>query len=142
MSATPREERQRGQVMAFVVVIVMALLLFAGLVFDGGQTLAAKRRAINEAEAAARAGAQAVATTSYRTTGRLTLDPARARAAARAYLTQTGDSGNVQVTGNRVVVTVDVTQQMQLLRVVGFGSMRLRGRGVAVAVHGVEGAEP
>lgn len=142
MSTLAREERQRGQVVAFVVVIVMALLLFVGLVFDGGLILAAKRRAINEAEAAARTGAQAVAITSYRTTGRLTLDSVRARAAARAYLAETGDSGDVQVASDRVVVTVNVTQQMQLLRLVGIGNLRLQGRGVAVAVHGVEGAEP
>jgi hypothetical protein len=142
MSRISRTDGQRGQVMAFVVVMVAALLLFAALVFDGGLIIAAKRRAINEAEAAARAGAQAVATTSYRVTGRLTLDPPRAQAAARAYLAQIGDSGEVQVAGNRVVVTVNVTQQMQLLGLVGIRSVRLQGRGVAVAVHGVEGAEP
>jgi hypothetical protein len=84
MSTISRNER--GQVMAFVVVIVMALLLFVALVFDGGLILAAKRRAINQAEAAARAGAQAIATNTYRTTGRLTLDPVQARAAARAMV--------------------------------------------------------
>jgi Flp pilus assembly protein TadG len=139
MSTISRNER--GQVMAFVVVIVMALLLFVGLVFDGGLILAAKRRAINEAEAAARAGAQAIATNTYRTTGRLTLDPVRARAAARAYLAQTADTGNVLVVGDRVVVTVTLSQRMQLLRLVGIRSVRLQGRGAAVAVHGVEGAE-
>jgi Flp pilus assembly protein TadG len=139
MSTVSRNER--GQVMAFVVVIVMALLLFVGLVFDGGLILAAKRRAINEAEAAARAGAQAIATNTYRTTGRLTLDPVQARAAARAYLAQTADSGNILVAGNRVVVTVNLTQRMQLLRIVGIRDVQLHGRGVAVAVHGVERAE-
>ncbi len=131
MSTISRNER--GQVMAFVVVIVMALLLFVGL--------AAKRRAINEAEAAARAGAQAIATNTYRTTGHLTLDPFQARAAARAYLAQTADAGTVLVVGDRVVVTVNLTQRMQLLRLVGIRSVRLQGRGAAVVVHGVEKAE-
>lgn len=134
-------DNERGQVMAFVVVMVVAMLLFAGLVFDGGLVLAAKRRAINEAEAAARAGAQAIATNTYRTTGRLILDPARARTAASAYLAQTGDSGNVQVAGNRVVVTVNFTQRMQLLSMVGITDVQIHGRGAAVAVHGVERAE-
>ena len=43
---------ERGQVTAFVVIFMAVLVLFAGLVIDGGYTLAAKRRAMNEAQAA------------------------------------------------------------------------------------------
>jgi len=39
---------ERGQVTAFVVVITMALILCAGLVIDGGLTLAAKVQATDE----------------------------------------------------------------------------------------------
>ena len=51
---------------AFVVTLAAALILLAGLVLDGGLVLAAKRRAINEAEAAARAGAQQIGRASCR----------------------------------------------------------------------------
>ena len=138
-SPSPREE---GQVTAFVVVMVAALLLCVGLVLDGGLLLAAKRRASNEAEQAARAGAQAVATDAYRASGVLRLDPARARFAARAYLAAAGHHGTVRVAGDRVAVTVEVTQPMQLLGLAGIGSMTVTGRGAARAARGVEGAVP
>ncbi len=133
---------EQGQVTAFVVTFVAALILMAGLVLDGGLILAAKRRAINEAEAAARAGAQQVATSTYRSSGRFVLDPARARAAAVAYLAATGDRGTVRVSGDQVVVTVQITQPMQILGVAGIGSQTVTGRGVARAERGVQRAQP
>ncbi len=138
----PPARAERGQVTAFVVIITLALLLFAGLVLDGGLTLAAKRRAINEAEAAARAGAQAIAIPTFRSSGRLTLDPARARAAARAYLAAAGHPGRIQVAGDRVTVTVTLTQHTQILRLAGLGQLTVTGRGTAVAAHGTGRAEP
>lgn len=142
MSTAGAWRREDGQVMAFVVLMFLALLLFAGLVIDGGLALAAKRRAINEAEAAARAGAQEVATTTFRISGRVVLDPARAHAAALAYLRQTGDPGEAHVTADRVIVIVHVTQPLPLLSLAGLGTLRLDGHGVAVPEHGVQGAEP
>jgi len=132
----------RGQVTAFVVVMAAALLLCVGLVLDGGLLLAAKRRASNEAEQAARAGAQAINTDAYRATGVLRLDPVRAGAAARAYLAAAGHQGTVRVAADRVGVTVQITQPMQLLGLAGIGSMTVTGRGAARAARGVEGAVP
>jgi hypothetical protein len=133
---------ESGQVTAFVVVMVAALLLCLGLVADGGLVLAAKRRASNEAEQAARAGAQAVATDAYRATGVLRLDPARAQAAARAYLTATAHHGTVRVAGDRVAVTIQITQPMQLLGLGGIASLTVTGHGVARAARGLEEATP
>ena len=138
--ATPA--RERGQVTAFVVTLAAALILMAGLVLDGGLVLAAKRRAINEAEAAARAGAQQVAVGVYRSTGRFVLDPTAARAAALAYLASTGHPGTVSIAADRVTVTVRITQPMQILGVAGVGPATVTGRGVARAERGVRRAEP
>ena len=55
-----------------------ALVLMIGLVLDGGLTLAARERALGEAQEAARAGAQAVNLATYRQDGDLVLDPAQA----------------------------------------------------------------
>jgi hypothetical protein len=44
-----RFDREDGTVTAFVVIFTAALFLFAGLVIDGGLTLAARVEAINEA---------------------------------------------------------------------------------------------
>jgi hypothetical protein len=125
-----------------VVTIFLALLLFAGLVIDGGLTLAAKRRAINEAEAAARAGAQAIAIPTFRTSGKVTLDPVGARAAAHAYLAAAGHTGTFRVTGDHVTVTVQITQHLQILGLAGLGHLTVTGQGTAVPEHGVGQAEP
>ena len=47
---------ERGQVTAFVVAVVLALFVMGGLVIDGGYALATRRRAVDEANEAARRG--------------------------------------------------------------------------------------
>ena len=128
-----------GTVTAFVVIFVLALLLLAGLVVDGGLTLAAKVQAIDEAQAAARAGAQAIDLPTFRATGQLRLDPAAARQAANSYLASTGHAGQVQVVGNDVEVSVQITQPMQILGIGGIGALTVTGRGSALPVEGVNG---
>ncbi len=63
-----------GQVTAFVTMFMVALVFVAGLVVDGGRLIAAKRRADNRAEQAARAGAQAVSIDVIRSSGAQVLD--------------------------------------------------------------------
>ena len=133
---------ERGQVTAFVVVFAAAMLLFAGLVIDGGLVLAAQRRAANEAEAAARAGAQAVDIDAYRAGGDFMLQPEQARQAALGYLAQTGHEGEAAVVGDRVSVVVRFRQPMQILGIGGLGSVAVTGRGEARAARGVTRAEP
>ncbi|MEZ5230977.1 MAG: Tad domain-containing protein [Acidimicrobiales bacterium] len=70
---TPRSQ-ERGSVTVFTVVMTVALLFMAGLVFDGGQILNARRVAANIAESAARAGAQELDEDAARGTGATTLD--------------------------------------------------------------------
>ncbi len=134
-----RLRQESGQVTPFVVVFAVALLLMAGLVIDGGLALAAKVRAVDEAQAAARAGAQALDLRAYRLSNTVVLDPARAAAAARAYLAATGDSGQVRVAGDRVIVTVSIAQSTQILGLVGLHSLTVTGSGAATAVRGVTG---
>jgi len=133
---------EAGQVTAFVVIFLAALFLFAGLVLDGGLTLAARLRAIDEAQAAARAGAQALDTAAYRSTGTVVLDPAAAIAAADAYLAAAGGTNQVSVTGDQVTVTVNLVQHMQLLSMVGINQLTVTGTGVARLERGVGSAGP
>lgn len=128
---------EEGTVTAFVVVFAFALVLLAGLVIDGGLTLAAKVQAIDEAQAAARAGAQAVDIPLFRSTGEVVLDPAAATRAADSYLAATGHAGTVRVNGDQVTVTVSITQPMQVLSIAGLGHLTVSGSGSAVAEHGV-----
>jgi len=135
-------EDQSGRVTAFVVIIVTAVLLFAGLVLDGGLALAAKVRALGEAQEAARAGAQEIDLTVYRANGALRLEPQQASAAARNYLAAAGHTGTVSVAGNTVNVTVTVSQSTQLLPLIGIGSITVTATGQAQPQRGISGVLP
>ena len=131
-----------GQITVFVVVMTAALILVAGLVLDGGLTLAARERALDEAQQAARAGAQAINLATYRQNGTLVLDPAQAAAASQRYLAATGYQGSVQVAGNVVTVQVTVTQQMQILDAAGLGSITVHASASATPERGITGVIP
>lgn len=129
---------ESGQVSAFLVVIISALILVAGLVVDGGVILAANRKAGAEAEAAARAGVSVYDTGRYRAGGPLVLDPAGADRAARDYVAQTGHSGTVRVTGpDTVEVEVTFSQPLVILGILGLGPVSVRGEGRARSRVGV-----
>ncbi|MHB8246065.1 MAG: pilus assembly protein TadG-related protein [Acidimicrobiales bacterium] len=136
-----RSRDNSGQVTVFVVGIMAALLLLAGLVIDGGDVLATRQVAIDNAQAAARAGAQAISIAAYRSSGNVVLDVAAAKSAADAYLRGVGETGNVAVSGETVTVTVHLRQRLAILSVVGIPSITVTGTGSAVPVLG-PGAVP
>jgi Flp pilus assembly protein TadG len=127
-------------VTAFVVIMMAALLLLAGLVLDGGLALSARVRAIDTAQAAARAGAQELNLADYRATGAETLDPTAATAAAQTYLAADGARGTVTVTGDQISVTVTISQPTQILRVAGITDLTETGTGTARAERGITAA--
>ena len=127
---------EAGTVTAFVVVFMLALVVMAGLVLDGGLALSAKTQAIDDAQAAARAGAEAIDVPLYRSTGEITLDPAQAITDAEAFLTHAGRTGTVNVAGDQVTVTVTIRQPTQILSVVGVDSFTETGSGSATAEQG------
>ncbi|MHB1510564.1 MAG: pilus assembly protein TadG-related protein [Acidimicrobiales bacterium] len=131
-----RGGEEAGMVTAFVVIFTLALLVMAGLVLDGGLALAAKVQAIDAAQAAARAGAQAIDIPTYRATGTITLDPGQAVADADAFLAAAGEHGTVTVAGETVDVTVTITQPTQILSVVGVDQLTVTGAGSATAQQG------
>jgi hypothetical protein len=132
---------QAGVVTAFVVVLTVALLLVAGLVFDGGRTIVAKRHAINLAEQAARAGAQAIDIATVRAGGPVRLNPRQARQAANAYLAAAGASGTVTLTrdatGELVSVVVPFSIRSSLLTLAGIPQLRGTGQASARNCQGV-----
>ncbi|OZM76615.1 hypothetical protein CFP66_40515 [Pseudonocardia sp. MH-G8] len=118
------------------------ILALAGLGLDGGLALAAKVRAVGQAEAAARAGAQAVDLDAYRATGRLVLDEVLAVAAARTQLAAAGADGKVWLRDGGVVVRVTATHVPRLLGLAGITEMTVSGEARAVPQGGVGTAEP
>ncbi|NYI93706.1 Flp pilus assembly protein TadG [Amycolatopsis endophytica] len=127
---------------AFVVVLVSAILALAGLTLDGGLALAAKVRANGQAESAARAGAQAIDLTAYRSSGTLRLIPTQAIARAQAHLAAEGASGTVTISGDTVTVTVTAAHPTQLLGLIGITSLSVHGQGSAHPQRGITAVQP
>lgn len=133
---------ERGQVTAFVAALTAGLLLVAGLVFDGGAALAAKTRALDQAQEAARAGAQELSLAWVRGGAGPLLDPVRAHAAAQASLAAAGATGTVSVVGDEVTVTVTRTTRTHLLHLAGVGEIRVSASATARAEPGVTAPDP
>jgi len=106
---------ERGSITGFVAVIATALVMVAGMAYDGGQIIHAHNAARNDAEQAARAGAQQIDITHLRQTSEPRLDPGEAQAAALDYLTQVGATGTASVDGADITVTVTRTQPLHIL---------------------------
>lgn len=112
---TSRLSDERGSVTAFVAVVATALVMVAGMAYDGGQILVAQATARSEADKAARAGAQQIDVAHLRITGETIVDPGEAEAAALRYLHRAGSTGTVSVDGASVTVTVSITKAMRIL---------------------------
>ena len=97
-----RRDDDRGAIALFVVVFTVALLAAVGLVVDGGGKVRALQRADEAAREAARAGSQMLDVPSAVRGDGLSIDPAAAARAARAYLDAAGVDGTVTVQGNDV----------------------------------------
>jgi len=135
-----RRRDEHGQVTVFVVIFMIALIGLAGLVIDGGVALAARRRAVNEAQAAARAGAEALDEGLYRSTGARTIDQSAAQAKVASYMSA-ADPGAVYTVsfpaGDTVQVDEHFDQAMNILGVFGVSSITASGHGSARTVHGI-----
>lgn len=142
-NTTAPSRRLRGERGAFTpwfVVLVVPMMLMAGLVFDGGQVLAGRREALDVAQNAARAGAQAIDGGQIRQ-GNIAIDPAQVDAAAQDYLAATGFTGTVTTNGTEVTVVVTQQIDMQLLGAIGVDAKTVTGTATARIVRGVEGAD-
>jgi len=139
--SSPRR-RERAMVTAFVTIFTLTIIFVIGLVLDGGNVLVARRQAANEAEAAARAGAQEINEAHLRRTGEAVLDREQASAAAHAYLDRIGREGTVSVGPDSVQVTVHIDRPLYILGIGGIGpDVTVSGDGSARNVRGVVTAE-
>ena len=108
------------------------------MVVDGGSILSARRTAINEAEAAARAGAGAVATSSLRNNrAPVTIDNAAAQRRVNDYMQATGHNGVTTVSGDRIAVEVSFAKSLTLLKLIGVGDVEVHGYGEARSIRGI-----
>ena len=122
--------------MVFGTIIIFAV---AGLVFDGGTLIAGKRDAINDAEEAARAGAQAIDAGSVLAGTGPQLDPAAAIARAEQFLATNGWSGTATADNTSVTVTITRQQPMTFLQTFGLEERTIIGTATARPQQGFAG---
>ena len=140
MSA-PRD-RERGSLSLFAVIFTLVVLMLAGLVYDGGLAIAARQRAADVAESAARAGANAVDVEAFRDRQVLVVDQAEACDNAREVVARDGD-GSLQdcwvdpADGQLVHVRVHVTVRPQLLALFRFPPFQAEADAGARPVQGL-----
>lgn len=118
MTVAPSATRpggDRGSVTVFVAVVATALVMVAGMAYDGGQIITHHGQARSHAQKAARAGAQHIDRDALRATGATTLNATAASAAAHDYLATVGVTGTVEVTDATVTVTVTLVTPMRIL---------------------------
>ncbi len=124
--------RERGSVTMFVAAVVPALLLLFGLVYDLGGALRDRQQATGLAEESARAGAQALNSDGYRSGGGVSVAAATAETAAAGYLHAAGATGAVGLSGPVLLhVTVTTAHPTSVLRVLGIGTITVRGSATA-----------
>jgi hypothetical protein len=139
--ARPRyRDRERGSITAFVVVLALAFVILAGLVYDGGRALAAKTAAIDEAQQAARTAAQALSPADLRNNV-LATTSGQAIADAEGYIASCGDSGTVTINGNQISVEVVHHQPTEILGVIGISEITVTGTATAEIEQGVTSAQ-
>ena len=128
--------REQGGATIFVLSMSLVLMLCAGLVIDGGMGINARMRVADDAEQAARAGANAVDLAQLRSGGALAIDPGLARMYALDFLNARGYGAgayDVNVTGNSVQVVVTDTSDTTLLKLIGINQYPVRAEATATA---------
>jgi len=131
----------RGSVSTFVIVAFVALLALAGLVFDGGALLSARREAVNVAHGAARVGTQEIDEVASRQAGHPVMNRVAAVREAEAFLARKGWDGDAVAYRDRVEVTVTRTEPMTILGAIGVGPRTVSATSSARPVFGVTAGE-
>jgi hypothetical protein len=133
---TRRLRDDRGAVAVTLLVTGMIVIVAAAALLGGGALFAARSHGYDLAQSAARAGAQQIDTATYRTSGVLRLDPARAAQAAKQFLAAADATGTVQVTGARITVTATSHQATPMLKPFGITDITVTSTASATPTTG------
>jgi len=114
-ASDPARRSDAGIATVWMVFTTFLVVIIAAVIFGGGVIFAARTHGYDLAQQAARAGAQQLDLPTYRATGVLRLDPARAATAARQFLAAAGATGTVQVSAARITVTATSQQPTPML---------------------------
>ena len=133
---------EQGSISIWLVTTGFAMIVLVGLAVDLGGQVYAQQHARAVADQAARSGGQQLqAPVAVRGQG-LLADTHRAAKAAKAFLTASGLTGTVTITGG-TTVTVDVrdTYDTTFLGIIGITSMTVTGHGQSRINRSVGGVE-
>ena len=120
-----------------ILLVTGMLVIVAAAALLGGATLfAARTHGYDLAQSAARAGAQQIDTATYRNSGTLRLDPARAAQAAKQFLAAADATGTVQVSGATVTVTATSHQSTPTLKPFGIDDITVTATASATPTTG------
>lgn len=133
----PRHD-DTGSATPFVLGLILVLFAVAGLVADGGRAINARVAITDDAEQAARVGADQLGDT--RGSGTPRIDPVAATAAAQDFLVARGYAGSrirVSADTDAVEVTVSDVVPTSLLQIVAIDSFTIEGNASARAAVGI-----
>jgi len=117
-------ENERGSVTLWVLYWALTILFLSGFAIDLWRGVAVRRSLVEQAEAAAAAGANGLDVELFRDTGQVALDPARAEALALDNLAAqgendliTGSSVSVDSAANKITVELSSSVDFTLIKV-------------------------
>lgn len=117
-----RRRDERGSATVFVIGFTIVLFLCAGLVIDGGLAINKRMRIADDAEQAARIGADSIDVEEFRRSETLVIDQGLARQRIGAYLGDLGYASgnwNNDVTADGVSVQVRDSSKTYILNLFG-----------------------
>ena len=122
----------------FMLGFATVLMVGAGLVVDGGLALNGRQRLADDAEQAARSGANAIDVAVLRDTGVLAVNEAAATDLAVNFLSERGYSNiAVGVNGNVVTVSAQGTVDTAILSLIGIDQFTISAEATAVPETGI-----
>jgi hypothetical protein len=129
-------KRQRGFVIAWLVMLIPAMLVFLGLVLDFGMVFLRSQELDAATDAAALAATDAWDRDYWKWEGKVRIDPSEAASKARVYLARNMPHAKlVQVTvgpPNRVTVRAEVNTPYFFLRILGWHTTTVESFSTAV----------
>ncbi|HEY3411297.1 MAG TPA: pilus assembly protein [Propionicimonas sp.] len=143
MNTLKRSRGERGSVSVWAALIVAAFTLIVGISVDLTGQIAAKQHATDIAAQAARIAGQQLDANAVMDGGTHTsVDIAKARATALAFIARADMHGTVTVTGGtQLEVTVTGTYRPVILTSIGLGPLTVTGTSTARLVRAQNGTE-
>lgn len=136
-------EKGAGSITIIFAGLMVALVVLAGLIFDGGAKMQAIEHANAAAEHAARTATQQINTSGAMSSGQVSLDAVGAVAAGNQVLATEGVQGMVSVVGDEVRVTTTATTPTSLLSIIGIHEVSGDGAATArVLTEDPQGVDP